>query len=71
MRGILSKSLKSLAVWAALLALLGVLTWRFVEYREEQCARACVAQGKRGYQYQGFTGWGRKTLNADVCTCLP
>jgi hypothetical protein len=66
----LSKWLKSLAVWALVLGLLGILCWRFMDYREEECSQTCVAQGKK-YQYQGFTGWGRRSLGTDVCTCLP
>jgi hypothetical protein len=65
------KYVRYLAIWVVLLALLGALCWMFLTYREEECAQTCLAQGKKGYQYQGFTGYGRRSLRADVCTCLP
>jgi hypothetical protein len=66
------KYIRYALVWAAILAVLGALTWRFTGYREEQCAKNCIAQGKSRYQYKGFSGAGtRFGLRADVCTCLP
>jgi hypothetical protein len=65
----MGKYIKYLALWVLLFVVLGVLAAWFTNYREEQCAKTCIAEGKSKYQYQGFSGYRR--LRSDVCTCLP
>jgi hypothetical protein len=66
----MGRYVKYVVLWVLIFAVMGGLSAWVTNYREEQCAKTCIAAGKHRYQYHGFSG-GLRSLRGDICTCLP